>query len=105
MNEAKTDPAAAPPPEPVWVCAVCGGADVQHAMWVSLNTNAIHEAFGGWCYGDNNYCPNCDDHTEIIEKVEYDKRQLEKHELCCDLDEDCTREDLARNAAAFKAGR
>lgn len=48
-----------------YVCAVCGGDRVQHAMWVSLNDNAVLDDFGSWCSGDNSWCDDCDEHVEI----------------------------------------
>lgn len=48
-----------------YVCAVCGGCEVQHAMWVSLNDGAVHDDFGSWCNGDNSWCADCEEHVEI----------------------------------------
>jgi hypothetical protein len=48
-------------------CKRCGGTNVQHAMWVLLNTNEPKDDFGSWCNGDNSWCSDCDDHTEIEE--------------------------------------
>ena len=48
-------------------CKECGGSNVQHAMWVCLNTNKTQDGFGSWCNGDNSWCADCGDHTEIEE--------------------------------------
>ena len=48
-----------------YVCAVCGGSEVQHAMWVSLNDGAVVDDFGSWCDGDNSWCDACEEHVEI----------------------------------------
>lgn len=57
--------------EPDYKCAVCGSTEVQHAMWVDVNTEVVRENFGSWCYGDNSYCPRCagegrDPHPNIV---------------------------------------
>lgn len=57
------------------VCAVCGSDDVEHAMWVTLKTDKVGEVFGTWCNGDNNWCPKCDEHTELIERHEFQGRR------------------------------
>ena len=65
MKEGCTEPA---PQKKPWICAVCGSEDVQHAMWVNVNTKEVFEDFGTWCSGDNNWCEQCEEHTEIVEK-------------------------------------
>lgn len=61
-----------------YVCSVCGSAEVQHAMWVTLNTEQVRGEFGTWNYDDNTWCPDCcdagrDGHTKIILREEYEK--------------------------------
>lgn len=51
----------------IYRCARCHGREVQHAMWVHLNTNEVLSPFGTWCWGDNSWCQDCDDHTDIID--------------------------------------
>lgn len=46
-------------------CKECNGTNVDHAHWVNLNTEEVGEVFGSWCYGDNQYCNDCCEHTEI----------------------------------------
>lgn len=46
-------------------CQKCGGVNVDHAHWVNLNTEEVGEVFGSWCHGDNNYCNDCEEHTQI----------------------------------------
>ena len=37
-------------------------------MWVNLNNlNEVLDDFGSWCNGDNSWCDDCQDHTEIEE--------------------------------------
>jgi hypothetical protein len=48
------------------VCKECGGANVQHAMWVCLNTNEPQDDFGSWCNGDNSWCGDCEDHADLV---------------------------------------
>ncbi len=50
---------------PKHYCRACGGTNVQHAVWVRLNTNEVLEAFGSWCYGDNSWCEDCETHVQI----------------------------------------
>jgi hypothetical protein len=52
----------------IMVCAVCGSENVQHAMWVSVNTGDVHDDFGSWCSGDNSWCEDCEEHTDLVEK-------------------------------------
>ena len=66
-------------PPTVCRCQDCGGTNVQQAYWVAPNTDEVIELFGSWCNGDNSWCEDCGDHTEITDK----------HTLECDLDEDC----------------
>jgi hypothetical protein len=59
----------------VYVCCKCGSTEVQHAMWVELNTDTVRDPFGTWCYVDeavrrghtsgNSWCNGCDKHTRI----------------------------------------
>ena len=57
-----------------YVCAVCGGCEVQHAMWVSLNDGAVHDDFGSWCNGDNSWCADCEEHVENQDREHGDGR-------------------------------
>ena len=52
----------------VTVCSVCGSENVQHAMWVSVNTGDVNDEFGTWCSGDNSWCEDCGEHTELVER-------------------------------------
>jgi hypothetical protein len=55
-------------PKLLYVCAKCGSDNVQHAMWVNVNTNEVHDIFGSWCHGDNSWCEDCEEHTQLVEK-------------------------------------
>ena len=50
------------------VCEKCGSANVQHAYWVNPNSEEVLEPFGTWCYDDNSWCENCQEHTKLVEK-------------------------------------
>lgn len=54
-----------------YVCGRCGGVNVEHAMWVNLNTDQVGDCYGSWCCGDNAYCADCDDNN--IDIVPADK--------------------------------
>lgn len=51
----------------MYKCKKCGSAKVQHAMWVELNTERVHDTFGTWNHDDNSFCPNCEEHGTIEE--------------------------------------
>lgn len=52
-------------PRPEWRCARCNGFNVEHAHWVNLNSGEVGDIFGSFCNGDNSFCNDCDDHTQI----------------------------------------
>ncbi len=49
----------------IFSCEVCGGTNVQHAMWVDLNTDKIEDDYGSWCGDGNSWCCDCQEHTPI----------------------------------------
>ena len=60
-----------------YVCSVCGSGDVQHAMWVRVNTDEVLDSFGGWDSSlyDNSWCEACGEHHRLISKAEYEERR------------------------------
>lgn len=60
--------------KPSYWCARCGGTNVQHAMWVDVNTDEVHDAFGSWCNGDNSWCHDCGEHTQLLDHPPGTKR-------------------------------
>lgn len=58
----------APPPDVTICCAVCGSSDVSYAVWHRPNTNEIGDIFGSWNAGDNTFCDDCDDCTNLVDK-------------------------------------
>lgn len=44
-------------------CKYCGSANVQHAMWVNLNSNNILEPYGTW--NEAAFCADCQEHSCI----------------------------------------
>jgi hypothetical protein len=56
---------AAPPP-PEAICSVCGSDDVEWAVWYDAKAKAVGDNFGSWNNGDNTYCSNCEDNTNLI---------------------------------------
>ena len=58
-------------PKTIFRCVRCGSTDVSHASWVDLNTEAVGDLFGSWCYGDNSFCSACDG-TEIEDYSVYE---------------------------------
>ena len=51
-------------------CSVCGGTDVEHAMWVEVNGERVSEPFGTWNYGDNCWCNDCREHHPLVDPVD-----------------------------------
>ena len=49
-------------------CAECGGSDVSYAIWHRPNTDENGDVFGTWNSGDNTFCDDCDDCTNLIDK-------------------------------------
>ncbi len=43
----------------MYKCKVCGSTNVQHVMWVDLNTDEPQEAFGSWNEEDTSHCGDC----------------------------------------------
>lgn len=55
-------------PPPAYRCSKCGGTNVEHAAWTTLNEpREILGDFGSWCAGDNSWCNDCEDHTDLEE--------------------------------------
>jgi hypothetical protein len=46
-------------------CKECGGTNVQAAFWVDPNTHEVFDGFGTWNSGDNTWCADCDDNTDL----------------------------------------
>ena len=51
----------------IFRCEECGGTNVQHAMWVELNTDKIVDVFGSWCEEDSAFCSDCEKATQIVD--------------------------------------
>ena len=49
----------------VYACEVCKGFNVQHSMWVRLNTNEVQDEAGTWNYDGNTWCEDCGEHHKI----------------------------------------
>jgi hypothetical protein len=49
-------------------CATCGSENVEHAVWVSLNSAVHGPAFGEWCSPDeeNSWCKDCDNNARLL---------------------------------------
>ena len=54
----------------IYVCQECGSKDVQVKEWVNLNTGEKCGAVGSSDLNEpeNNWCPDCEEGTVIIEK-------------------------------------
>lgn len=52
------------------VCSQCGGKNVQIRAWIDANTNKyIGDAV---CDDGDTWCEDCEDHTGLVMKSEYD---------------------------------
>ena len=60
-------------PKVIFSCEHCSGTNVQHAMWVDLNTKTIEEDYGTWCGDGNSWCCDCEAHRPITILVEKKK--------------------------------
>ncbi len=49
-------------------CADCGGSDVSYAIWYRPNDDQNGDVFGSWNSGDNTFCDDCDDCTNLIDR-------------------------------------
>lgn len=58
------------------VCEDCGSTKVQTMMWVSVNSNEVHDGCGGGDSSDN-WCPDCSEHCNIITYKEYKEEEEE----------------------------
>lgn len=48
-------------------CAECGGTDVQITAWIEWRPDGTERVAGSTEDGDEgNWCPDCEDHTEIV---------------------------------------
>lgn len=50
-------------------CSRCGGIDVSYAVWYHPNAaDTTGEIFGSWNAGDNTFCDDCDEPTDLVDK-------------------------------------
>lgn len=50
------------------VCVECGSDKVQTMEWVDINTGEPQGEVGaGSTEESNNWCPDCDEHTKVID--------------------------------------
>ena len=61
--------------EIVWVCEECGGYDIEEKVWINPNTKEISYVEG---MTDNYWCHQCDEHTYICLKEQFDKNYKDK---------------------------
>lgn len=74
-------------------CAECGGTSIQTQAWVNPNTHEFYD-FMGVDDNENNWCDDCEDHTELLTLQELWKRfeevpinnddEIEENFLCFD---------------------
>jgi hypothetical protein len=48
-------------------CAKCGGLNVEYTVWFNPNTEEVGEAFGSWNAGDNTFCADCEENTDLVD--------------------------------------
>lgn len=50
-------------------CAVCGSPNVSYAIWHHPNNEDTDgDVFGSWNAGDNTFCDDCDDNSDLVDK-------------------------------------
>lgn len=47
---------------------------MQHAVWIRSNTREVTDVFGTWNFGDNTFCEDCDDNTDLVCKGVHSER-------------------------------
>ena len=52
------------------VCGECGGQNVQHAMWVRVNTDEVVDSFGTWNFDGSAWCEDCETHVLLADKCD-----------------------------------
>jgi hypothetical protein len=58
-----------------WVCADCGSANVECAMWVNPNTEEVSGDFGTFNADYSTYCNDCDEHRTLVKPEQYAESQ------------------------------
>lgn len=48
-------------------CSKCGGMNVEYSTWYNPNTGETGDIFGSWNAGDNTYCCDCGENTDLID--------------------------------------
>jgi hypothetical protein len=59
------------------VCAACGGANVEIAVWFEPNAGVVVEPFGSGSCTDTNWCRDCDGHVELVDDHALPKRRAQ----------------------------
>lgn len=54
--------------DPEFCCSKCGGTGVEYAAWIDANTGDVNDHFGSWNAGDNTFCRDCNENTNLIFK-------------------------------------
>lgn len=52
----------------VCCCSVCGGINVEYAVWYDPNADVTGDVFGTFNSGDNTFCSDCDDNHDLVDK-------------------------------------
>ena len=51
----------------ITVCKICGCAEVQRKEWVEINSRKICDPCSEQDIKEDNWCPKCEEHVEIID--------------------------------------
>lgn len=55
--------------EAEYMCSVCGGTNVEHAMWVAMNEDRSAGEFGTWNYSGSAHCNDCGENQTLVDYV------------------------------------
>lgn len=60
-----------------WICSNCKGTNIEIRAWTDANTKEfIGYTEFAYLYNDDNWCRDCEAHTEFELVVDEDKSQL-----------------------------
>jgi len=62
----------------IWVCEECGSEEFWQPAWISGNYDSNGKTIiGGRIAGTEDWCDDCDNETQSIDKEQYDNKEDE----------------------------
>lgn len=54
----------------LWVCPLCGGAEIEHIVWADPNTEKVLDTVD---FDEDHWCRDCGEHVErFVRQSEFD---------------------------------